>query len=244
MTKLNQLIAVSQGKKANAKKVMTDAYHIIQKEKLFTGMERVYHPKDDDGDKLPSESVKVQLSVTDLVKQLEETVSDMMDVVAGQDQANTLAKANVLVEDKVVLENIPATTLIFIEKQLTDLHTFFSKIPTLDPAEEWVLNKETGMYVSTPVQTQRTQKVQEPIVLYPATPEHPAQTQIISKDVVAGYWHTKKMSGEWSGRDKNLVLARISQLKEAVVKAREEANCVEAKNMEIGKKIFNYLLEV
>jgi hypothetical protein len=49
--------------------------------------------------------------------------------------------------------------LLFLEKQLTDLHSFVSKLPTLDPTAEWVLNEDTGLRETPRVQTHRTQKV-------------------------------------------------------------------------------------
>jgi len=37
--------------------------------------------------------------------------------------------------------HVPATYLLFLEKQLTDLHTLVSKLPVLDASETWVFDQ-------------------------------------------------------------------------------------------------------
>ena len=37
------------------------------------------------------------------------------------------------------------TYLLFLEKQLTDLHTFVKKLPVLDAAESWVQRPVDGL---------------------------------------------------------------------------------------------------
>ena len=240
MTKLNQLIALSQTKKTKYKKVLESVYHLFQKP-VFGGLEKTYQPKDEEGDKLPSESMKVQNTVDDLVKSLESHLVEAFDIVASQDTGNCNATANVVVEDVTLLPNVPVTTLIFLEKQLNDLHSLVEKIPTLDTAHDWHYDSSLGLNVTSPVQTHRTTKQQEPVVLYHATPEHPAQTEMVTKDVLSGYWTTKKLSGEMTVDKKKDLLSRVLKLRDAVVKAREDANTTEVENVKIGEKIFRHI---
>ena len=59
----------------------------------------------------------------------------------------------------------------------------------LDPGSDWSVDPGTGLYKTDNTLTQRTKKVQRPITLYEATKEHPAQTQLITEDViVAGFY--------------------------------------------------------
>ena len=44
MTKLNQVIALANGKKANRTKAITEIYHVVQKPDAFSGFERKYTP--------------------------------------------------------------------------------------------------------------------------------------------------------------------------------------------------------
>ncbi len=136
---------------------------------------------------------------------------------------------------------MPATYLLFLEKQLQDLHTFIAKMAELDPGSDWSVDPGTGLYKTEATLTQRTRKVQRPITLYEATKEHPAQTQLITEDVIAGSWITIKYSGAMPAPRKKQLLARIEKLSNAVKFAREQANAVEATDKKLGKEVFDFL---
>lgn len=132
---------------------------------------------------------------------------------------------------------------MFLEKQLTDLFTFVKTIPVLDPAEEWTKDLNSGLQKTAPSQTHRTKKTPKAIVKYPATPEHPAQTEMVTEDIIAGYWSQVKMSGAMPKPDKDGLMLSVNRLHEAVKTAREQANMadeVQIKN--IGDAIFDHLL--
>jgi hypothetical protein len=242
MAKLNQIIAVSNQKKADFKSEATKIYQVMQKPTLFEGLDRNYQAKDDADEKLPAESQKVQFNVKSLLEQLEAPFVNMADVVCTQDLGNQQARANIEVDGKILCNDVPVTTLLFLEKQLTDLNTLVSAIPVLSVSDNWI-KADNNMSVSNEVVTHRTKKVQKPIVLYQATPEHPAQTQLITEDIVAGYWHTKKISGAISYDDKTKMLKRLSKLKEAVILAREQANSQPCEDKKIGKELFTFIFE-
>ena len=46
MPKLNQIIAISAGKKSAAQKAITEAHHSLQKTAQLEGISRTYKPKD------------------------------------------------------------------------------------------------------------------------------------------------------------------------------------------------------
>ena len=66
-----------------------------------------------------------------------------------------------------------------------------------------------------------------PLVLYDATKEHPAQTQLVTEDIVAGYWNTVKYSGAMPAPQKVAMAERVEKLLRAVKEAREAANIIE-----------------
>ena len=96
MPKLNQIIAIQAGKKSQAGKTITEAYQTLQKGGLLEGISRTYKPKDDDGEHLPPEKKQVQLRVREAIKGVVESLTELFDIVATQDQANCLAKADVV----------------------------------------------------------------------------------------------------------------------------------------------------
>lgn len=78
--------------------------------------------------------------------------------------------------------------------------------------------------------------------MYQATDKHPAQTQLVQEDVIVGSWNQTKMSGAIQPQQKDMLLQRIEKLQKAVKFAREEANSVDADNVEAGKVIFDWIL--
>ncbi len=167
--------------------------------------------------------------------------TEIMDITATKDFANMTAKADIKIGENVLAKDVPVPYLLFLEKQLTDLRTFVDKLPVLDEADDWAKDQASGLYKTASLKTHRTQKVSEPIVLYDATKEHPAQTQLITKDVVVGYWNQVKHSGAITRGDKRQLLEKLERVLEAVKSAREEANSVEAPNKKVGADILDYI---
>lgn len=241
MSKLCQVIAVEKSVKNKAHQGITDIYQKMQKPALLTGISRTYRPKDEAGEQLPAEATKVQLNAADLLKDVAKAMTDLFDVTATKDFANCVAKADVVVGDVVIAKAVPVTYLLFLEKKLVDIHTFVSKLPTLDPSEEWVLDPNVGCFSSRPSETVKTKKVFVPLVLAPATDKHPAQVKEGFEDQGVGYWKTVKFSGAMPAQKVADMLDKVERLQKAVKFAREEANSSEVTQVEVGAKVFNYL---
>lgn len=239
--KLNQVLAIERQTKGKTHSTITRIHQATQKKQLFNGLSKVYKPLDEDGEQFPPETVRVQMNVQDSLKQARRALSELFDVTATKDNANRSATANVVVDGKTVLNAVPATTLLFLEKQLTDLHTFVAKLPTLDPSEEWNFDSAAGLWKTPASQTTKTKKVMKPIVLYQATEHHPAQTQLVAEDVIVGNWTKVSQSGAIPGHEKISMLERIEKLQKAVKYAREEANQTEAPEQKISDNVFGYL---
>lgn len=245
MTKLNQIIAIEKTAKSQGARALTDAYHTAQKPALFAGVTRTYRPKDDDGDQLPPESTQVQVSVDQLLTRIWRGVARMLDVVATKDETNTVARADVKIDDNVILADVPATYLLYLEKQLADIRTFISKLPRLDPAESWHFDSAAGSGVSASdaVETHRTKKVPRAQVLYEATDKHPAQVRTYDEDVVVGYWKTTKFSGASPADRIDGMLERVDRLTDAIRQAREQANSVDVVDrVGVGEAVMSYIV--
>ena len=165
----------------------------------------------------------------------------LFDVTATKDWTNCRAKADVVVDGTVLLEQVPATYLLFLEKQLVDIHTFIKKLPILDAAETWAFDDSADCWATEPVQTTRTKKIPRNHVKAEATDKHPAQVEVYYEDVTVGYWRTIKFSGALPARRVNDILMRVERLQEAVKFAREEANNIEAEDHKVGEKVFQYI---
>ena len=239
--KLNQIIAVEKNVKSRALQDLTEAHHSLQKTALLAGISRTYRPKDEEGEQLPPEATKVQIKSEEIIRKTSETLSKLFDVVATKDWANCQAKANVVVDGQTLLSNVPATYLLFLEKQLVDLHTFIKKLPVLDAAETWAFDQSADCWATEPVLTTRTKKVPRNHVKAEATEHHPAQVEVYYEDVTVGNWRTIKFSGSLPARRVNELLARVEKLQEAVKFAREEANSLEVEDVKTGEAVLGYL---
>lgn len=241
MPKLCQIIALVTGKKTQTEKLYGDLNKKLQKAELFNGMTGTYRPIDENGEKLPPESKPIVASVDDIIDEARQLLAEIYDLVATQELGNCTAKANIKVDGITILTDVPVTVMLYLEKQLNDLATFVGNIPVLNASEAWMKDASSGSYVTAPLETHRTKKVNKPLVLYPATPEHPAQTQVITEDVLAGYWSRTQMSTAMPLPEKKQILARITRLSDAVKSAREEANSIEVVEMPIGASVLNYV---
>ncbi|MCE9563931.1 MAG: hypothetical protein K8U57_17960 [Planctomycetes bacterium] len=242
MPKLNQINAVVSARKNEAEKAVTELYKLVQKEQLFVGRERTYRPLDEvNGQKLPPESQRVQQRVDDLIRQAREKWTELWNLVLTQDTGNQSARADIVVDGKVVLANVPVTSLLFLDKQVNDLETFISKLPTPDPAEEWNHDPSSGLLRSKASESLRTSKEPTVIVKYAPTKEHPAQTELFTKDVPVGTWTQILYSGCISTDRKNAILARVRKLQDAIKAAKEQANLLEVERQKAGDPLLDFV---
>lgn len=241
--KQNQIIAVAKSTKETEYRKFTELHKLNQKPAAFNGFVRTYQPRDEEGDMLPPEQQIMQAKVGDVLKEAKKIIAKLFDVVATQEWGNLSATADITVDDKVVLPKVPVTYLLFLEKQLVDIHSFVKEFPRLDPAERWSYDPNAGCYNTEPTMTNRTKKVPRALVLYEATKEHPAQVQTYNEDVIIGQYKTIKMSGALPADHVIKFLERVEKLQAAVKFAREQANSVEVAPQSVGEKIFEFIFE-
>lgn len=243
MPKLNQIVAVVNGKKTEAEKALTEVHRKCTKPELFNGLHRTYRPLDEDGETFPDESKPVEYTTDQALEDSRNILTGLFDVIATQDYSNGAAVADVIVDDNAILENVPVTYLLFLEKQLTSLNTFIAKLPTLDVGENWTKDSNRDLYVGSQYDTHKTKKVLQHKVLYEATKEHPAQVEKWTEDTRVGTWINQKSSGSMPLVEKRVLLEKVKKLQDAVKFARETANSVEVAPVKVGDKVFNYLMK-
>lgn len=241
MARLNQIIAVEKGIKSRSLQDLTEAHRDLQKPALLSGIARTYRPRDEEGETLPPESTRVQVRAEEAIRKTAEILAKLFDVVATKDWTNCKARADVVVDGKVLVADVPVSYLLFLEKQLVDLHTFVKKLPVLDPSEAWVFDTSSDCWATEPVVTSKTRKVPRNHVKAEATDKHPAQVEVYYEDVIVGYWKTVKFSGALPARRVNELLDRVERLQQAVKFAREEANNTEAQEHKVGQAVLRYL---
>ncbi len=119
-TKLNQVLAVEKGIKQRAYGVLTEANKQVQKTASFNGFSKVYQPNDGDAETLPPETARVQNTTADMLGEVQKALVELFDITLTKDVANLSSVADITLDNgTVIAPKVPATNLLFLEKQLT-----------------------------------------------------------------------------------------------------------------------------
>lgn len=239
---LHEIIAVKKGVKSRRTGELTTLYQEASKADLFSGVVKTYRPLDEnDPERLSDERKLVQRNARTMLRQAADAMTELYDVEATIDVTNGTARADIVVDDETVVRDVPATTLIFLEKQLEDWITFVKSFVVPDEAVEW-LDGEDALRTRETL-SYRTAKKHQTIKKAPATEEHPEQVDVVTVDTIVGTYTTVKLSGAMPGRQKRELLERASKLLDGVRAARERAATVPVVRKEIGRPIFAFLLK-
>lgn len=240
MTQLHQILAVVQGQKQRAQTALTKFYQTCQKPEPFSGFTKHYEPKDEEGEQLPSEGTRVQLQVNKLLADLHEQLKPMYKIVGEVDRTNLDATADIVIDGRTILFEVPVSTLLWLEKQLADMRTVVQSIPQLSPEFVWAFDDATGNWTTPERRTVRTKKVPRNHVKARATDKHPEQVEVYFEDVTQGTWVTRGLSGGMRASDVRTFAERLETLRDAVKDARERANSVEVQQFSAAP-VLDYL---
>jgi hypothetical protein len=239
--KLHQVLAVAKNIRTSADRTLVDGTHALQRTAPMTGISRKYQPLDEEGERLPPESTKVQTTVPEIIGVVKSSLARLFDITASQEWTNCGARADVIVHGEVLLPSVPANYLLFLGRKLTELRAFAARIPTLDPSESWTFDSAAGLHRTDPVQTVRTKKIPRNHVKAEATPQHPAQVEMWYEDKAVGSWEKIMFSGMMEPAEAKAMILRIQTLQEAVKLALSAANSTEAVEVAVGERLLGYL---
>lgn len=239
--KLHQILALHKQAFSDGESALTKLLRAMDKSALLAGVSKTYTPKDEDGQQLPSEGVRLQLRVPTLMAEVAPTLIRQFDLTAMVDAGNQTARADVVVDGVTVLEAVPVETLLFLEKKLLTLSQVIERLPVLDEADEWEQADDQLSFKTKPSYRVKTDKIPRPFVKAPATDKHPAQVEVVFSDEVVGTWSTIKFSGAIKASRKSELMYKVEQLRSAVKVARGEANSVVVEDKKIGLAVINFL---
>lgn len=249
--KLFELLVVEPQLKAQVQQTRTELRGTFEKKRhLFEEKRVTFASKEEGKPPVVEEQSDIQSSIVDELEWMAGIWSKAIDTSYQVAEGNTKARANVTLDDgtTTLLENVPATALLELEKRMGELQELIKAIPTLDPAKGFQLDpnhREKHVFIAREVHKNRTQKIQKPIVLYDATPEHPAQTQLISADEVSGTIMQQEWSSLITPARKGILIERVEEIRRALKAALHRANAlVMDEPLTIAaKKIFDFVLK-
>lgn len=246
--KLHELLAVETNLENQAGKCRTDLAATFEKKRHLFEEKRVTFTPNGEGGLVQTElQSDIQTTVKKELEWLADHIVKSLDASYQVAETNTAARANIELEDGTVLaKDIPATSLLELEKRVTEIAELTKAIPTLDPAKGFTKDdaRGVGYYSAREVIKTRTRKTKRVIVKYEATKEHPAQTELIDEDQPTGTLREMEWSGLITPGEKAELINRIEMVSRAVRRARSRANDAEVdKSKKLGAALLNYILQ-
>jgi hypothetical protein len=247
MAKLHEILSVDQQLKAQATATRTELTATFKNKRHLFEEKLVVVKSLAEGqpDKTEAQS-DIQSTVREELDWIAGIWSKAIDTSYAVAVGNKTATADVVLDNgTVLLSDVPATALLELTKRAAELLELIKGVPTLDPAKGFTADaaRGRGIYQARTVFKTRTMKTQKPIVLFPATPEHPAQTQLITEDVPVATVEEREWSGLLTPVDKGTLIERVEDVQRAVKKALARANDTTITDTTgIAAKLFGYVL--
>jgi len=245
MPKLHELLAVEGDLEGTYRKILEETKTTFTKKTdHFMGFVRKLQLFDEEAVPVAPDYKELDTTVEAKLDYQKGHVIRYLDAVLQKELTNTAAKADLIVDGKKIAKELPATFLLGLETKLKHIREVYANIPTLQPGIKWEKDEDkgSGVYITVnPEETYQTEKIVEPVVMYEATKEHPAQVKEAAKTIKTGKYKRTVWSGMLSPAEKSTVLGRIDKLIRAAKKARQRANTTEVIKATVAKEIFDFI---
>lgn len=241
MTQLHTIVSRQAAVASRAKDELTELYRLVGHGPMFTGSTREMRSSVEDIPSEPTEVTLPPLTAQKVFQRIQKALSESWDLMATRDRSNQDARADIVVDGTRLAEGVPVSTLLSLEKQLTNLRTVIKSMPVRDPSQDWRLDEDHGFHRTPEKRKAKTRKTIHPVVLYPHTDKHPAQVREVPADDVVGQYVTIEFSGALSIRDRESLVDRVNNLLDAVKTARTEANTTVVTDVRLASELLGYV---
>jgi hypothetical protein len=249
MAKQHELLAVQSNLETQANNTRNDLMNTFDKKKhLFAEKLVTFTPNTENAQAVTEEQSNIQTTVAKEITWISDILTKAIDASHQIDVANKEAKADIITEDgATIAKNVPATSLLQLEKTIKEVRDLALTIPTLDPAKGFAAddNKGKGVFQARTVRKTRTKKENKVVVLYPATDKHPAQVQVMPEDSMIGVIQEQEWSSMITPSTKSSVIDNCDVLMRAIRKARARANEyeIDVASNKIGKALLDFVFK-
>jgi hypothetical protein len=245
-TALHEILAVEKSLQTTTERLCVESKKTFKKSDLFRGTIRTLEMFNSEDTHLnTSDQHTLSTTVDENLNYLVGPVANYWNVVLRKDMANTVAEADIIVDDVVLFSKVPATFLLGFEKKLRDMREVYNGIPTLPPGRKWLPSptERDGVFMDVNDQVQfKSQNNPEFRIVAEATEQHPAQVTEVARTVNVGKFTTTETSGMMTPLAKAERLDRIDKLINATKRARMRANKVTVPIIDnFGKTVLNFI---
>lgn len=249
MPKLHELLAVFQDKESTGKTLFGESQRVFANQRnLFTGFTKRVEAHDEKRSR-EFNTEEVSKLTTTVYERLKYTfakaVVTVLDINASIDRTNGIAKADLIINGKVFVKDVPAITLLSLEKEAKRWLALTQELPTLQSGIPWVLATQQGdhIYTAEVATKKRSEKVSTAVVLYPHSDKHPAQVKEVVNDVPVADITETLYSGMLTPEEKVKIIDRIQAVIDGAKEGRTRANSAEVVELKLGNIIAAWVLD-
>ena len=254
MTKLHEVLAVEPDLEGTAKKMVAEVVKTFGKAEMFFGFTKTWEMFDEaQADQAPPSEHRAMATTVDAkLDWVCAAVGRYWDGVLVKERTNQEARADLVVDGVLLIEDAPATFLLALENKLRALRVMYDAIPTLPTGEEWEHAPDIGEHVVRarhPEIRFKTAKTFQHQVLVPAQfPKEgeggtslPAQVERWEETVNVGRSVRQLWTGLIPAARKAEILGRLDRVLRETKSARQRANDIEVERVTFAKRLFNYV---
>lgn len=167
------------------------------------------------------------------------------DLQAQKNATNRIATGDVVFRGQTILSGLPIDELLGLEARLMKVREVFEAAPTLDATKHWKPAPDLGRGIwemKYPEESTKTEKRTTPVIMAPATEQHPAQVAAVNTEAVVGKYTMLRRSGAATALQKAEAMKTVDDLLVAVKQSRMRANETEVLNTSVASVIVPILL--
>ena len=175
--------------------------------------------------------------------------TERFNLNANVEIGTSMAKADVVLDGKVILKDVPGHALLQLRKDLKALIVDLRRLPELPRDQTWKWNSQHKFWETAERTVARTQPFNTPVLLnqIPSGQAYPANykpaVQNVAQTEVLGSIKTQVYSGKMSRPQKDALITIAEKIYKAVQEALREANSVKVEAGEPFKVITDLLLK-
>jgi hypothetical protein len=243
---LSEILAIEQDKKQKLHSTIGQLIQLFtKKESLLEGYKKTFiNAKDakSGGEPQILETREVAYTLKQALEAALLAIECGIDHAVSKEEslANSVARTDLFIGD-AYLGNFSAPALQALETILHRVKEMYLVLPTLDATQTWEKAEGEGIWKSLGERKIKTQKMPRVIVKYEATPEHPAQTEIVYVEEEIGHFITTYYSGKIKQSQKNKILERLDIIIDAIKIAKARIYSAPVQKKQIGSLLFNFL---
>ena len=215
--KLFELLVVEGQLKAQAQATRADLRNTFEKKRhLFEEKRKTFLASDEGAAPVVEEQSDIQSTVPSELKWIADIWTKAIDTSYQVAEGNTQARGDVVLDNgTVLLSAVPATALLELEKRAGEIQDLLMAVPTLDPAKGFKPDPDRGknIFRARDVSKARTKKIEDFVVVVPATEQHPAQVAKVNKDITTGTIAEQEWSALITPARKGELIERVEQLR-------------------------------